>query len=262
MSIWPCQNREVYPCSVVEVLQWIPALWSGRHLSRHLSGFCSALSRLFPFHPDCSDCSVWRSVAVVLNPFHCLSSVQLYSHLWGRACLTSVGRIARSEWVLCLCWECHRRFSTACVLHSVEHFHHFFYVRLNSQVWVCLASFLSPQFRHCWPVSPRWLVFLCSTMVALLCELACELTTLTSHPCLTYTWTDIWVSVLAQFLVSVDYGEVITAVWCNGFCRRPWCRLWGHQCQICTVCVALSRTGVYGDCCSYGSKKGVTVVCL
>ena len=55
--------------------------------------------------------------------------------------------------------------------------------------------------------------FPCSTRVAgwrlsvvdLLCELACELAALTSHPCQTYhTGTDIGDSVFAQSLVSVD----------------------------------------------------------
>ena len=41
--------------------------------------------------------------------------------------------------------------------------------------------------------------------VDLLCELACELAALKSHPCQTYhTGTDIGVSVFAQSLVSVD----------------------------------------------------------
>ena len=55
--------------------------------------------------------------------------------------------------------------------------------------------------------------FSCSTRVAgwrlsvvdLLCELVCELTALTLHPCQTYhTGTDIGVPVFAQSLVSVD----------------------------------------------------------
>ena len=116
---WPL---ELYPCSVRKVLRWIPALWSCRHSSRPLSGFCPALPRLLSFHPDCSDCSAGQSVGVVLSPFPCLSSVLIRWHLWGRGCWCSqrsppsVGRIAKSEWVLCLCWECHRSFSTACLL--------------------------------------------------------------------------------------------------------------------------------------------------
>ena len=71
LSIWPGQDQELHHCSVLKVLQWIPDLWSGRHSSRLLLGFCPALSRLLSFHPDCLYCSAGRSVWVVLGPFPC-----------------------------------------------------------------------------------------------------------------------------------------------------------------------------------------------
>ena len=117
LSIWLCQDQELYPCSVLKVYQWIPALWSGYHSSPLLSGCCPALSRLLSFHPDCSECSAGWS-GVVLSLFPCLSSVLLHWHLWGRGFWCSqcsppsVGRIVRSKPVLCLCWACHRSFST------------------------------------------------------------------------------------------------------------------------------------------------------
>ena len=77
--------------------------------------FCPALSRLHSFHPVYFDCSAGRSIA-------CLQYWFWYRDLWGWGCWClqrspqSVSRFARSEWVWCLCWECHRSFYTACLL--------------------------------------------------------------------------------------------------------------------------------------------------
>ena len=216
-------DQQLFPCSVLKVFQRIPALWSGRHSSWPLSGFCPVLSRLLSFHPDCSDYSAGQSIGVVLSPFpsciqYCSTGIYEVTGVGvGSAALdlsvelpevsgicVSVEIVTEAFRLPVVCFTCH----------SVEHFCLFSHVRYNSQVWVWLASFffatISPL-SACQSTLP-WL--LCSTRVAgwrlsvvdLLCELACEIAALTSHPCLTYhTWTDIVVSVLTQSLISVDW---------------------------------------------------------
>ena len=59
--------------------------------------------------------------------------------------------------------------------------------------------------------------------------------------------------------VTVSKSQMITPVWCEGFCSSPWLQPWGHQCWVaCTVCVTLSRSGVFGACCWRRNEEDVT----
>ena len=125
-------------------------------MSRLLSGFCLALSRLLSLHQDC--CSLFWMKR--------WSNAEHFFLVWLQHCSTGiyelrVGVVSCSTLYLSrelpemskrfVSAVCQRSFSIACYCftgHSLEHLCLFLNLHLNTQIWVCFADFLLPQCHH------------------------------------------------------------------------------------------------------------------